>query len=126
MLTGNLIQRGWLLGAIAISRTVPKFLRGRVKLYPVLAPDARWHHFEKPRFCRAYFGYQLARLDVEQVWRTLHEIADGAEPILLCWEKAPFTDDNWCHRRLVAAWFRARLGEVVDELEPPPRQRDLF
>ena len=106
-------------GVIAISRSVPKYLAGRVKRFEALAPDRRWHHLAKPAFCRAYFGHLLVRLDAQEVWNTLHEIAGGAEPIICCYERPPFDDlRNWCHRTMVAAWFRDKLGEIVEEIEP--------
>lgn len=105
-------------GVIAVSRSVPKFLNGRVKRFEALAPDRRWHHLAKPAFCRAYFGHLLAHLDAQEVWNALHEIADGHEPILCCWERLE-RPGEWCHRTMISAWFRDRLGEVVDEIEPP-------
>jgi Protein of unknown function, DUF488 len=116
-------------GVIAVSRSVPKFLAGKVRRFEALAPDRRWHHLAKPAFCRAYFGYLLARLDAREVWNSLHEIADGHEPVLSCYERLQ-KEEEWCHRSMIAAWFKRELGEAVDELEPtppaPPRQRDLF
>jgi hypothetical protein len=58
----------------------------------------------------------LAPLDPQQVWNELHQIASGAEPVLQCFERPPFDPKNWCHRRLVAAWFKERLGHDVPEL----------
>jgi hypothetical protein len=119
MKTGNLIQHGRLPGAIAISRSVPKFLVG-MKRFERLATPAYMHKFEKARFCRHYVGRVLADQDPASVWRWLHDLAgEGVEPILCCWERAPFTASNWCHRTMVAAWFRDKLGEIVDEIEPP-------
>jgi hypothetical protein len=55
-------------------------------------------------------------LDPQHTWNQLHELAAGAEPVLLCWELPPFTASNWCHRRMAAAWFEDQLGIEVDEL----------
>jgi hypothetical protein len=65
-------------------------------------------------------------LDPQQTWDQLHELAAGAEPVLLCWEQPPFTESNFCHRRMAATWFRRELGEVVDELQQPSKSPDLF
>jgi hypothetical protein len=46
----------------------------------------------------------------------VHRLAGGAEPVLLCWERPPFTADNWCHRRMVAAWFG--VGVALEEHVP--------
>jgi hypothetical protein len=61
------------------------------------------------------YAQQLAALDPERVWRELHALSMPAEPILCCWEVPPFTAQNWCHRRLVAAWFEEQLGVTVPE-----------
>ena len=117
-------------GVIAISLKLPKYLDGKIKRFPALAPLPFMLHFEKPRYCRHYFGRVLSQLDPQTTWDALHEIAGGAEPIICCYERPPFDAKNWCHRRMVASWFRDKLGEVVDEIEPPqpapPRQGDLF
>lgn len=36
---------------------------------------------------------------------------------LLCFEKAPLTTANWCHRRLTAEWFQTRYGITVPEMD---------
>lgn len=60
----------------------------------------------------------LAALDPQEQWDILHEKAGGAEPILLCWERPPFTATNWCHRRMAADWFERELGVTVEEWNP--------
>ena len=60
----------------------------------------------------------LTRLDPHQVVADLHRLADPYEPVLLCWERPPFTARVWCHRRLVAAWLERALGLVVPEVTP--------
>lgn len=57
----------------------------------------------------------LAELDPQRVFDKLGQLADNTEPILLCWERPPFTTDNWCHRRIVAEWFGETLGVDVPE-----------
>ncbi len=52
-------------------------------------------------------------------------LADPHEPVLLCWERPPFSETTWCHRRLVAAWLERELGLIVPEVEPHPRPADL-
>jgi len=117
MKTGCIFQaRG--KGVIAISLKVPKHLDGRIKRFERLAPLSSMLWMDKATYCRHFFGRILNDLDPLETWKRLHDLADGAEPILVCYEKPPFTPTNWCHRRILAAWFRDRLGEVVDELEP--------
>lgn len=74
----------------------------------------------------------LDALDPQKVWDDLHRLAGDQEPILLCWERPPFTPTNWCHRRLVADWLQDRLGVEVPEYwtatsqSPAPTQAELF
>ncbi|MFO1419426.1 MAG: hypothetical protein U1F59_00400 [Candidatus Competibacteraceae bacterium] len=70
------------------------------------------------------YGAILSRLDPRQVVDDLHRLADPRAPVLLCWERPPFSETVWCHRRLVAAWLERELGLVVLEIEPYPRQAD--
>jgi hypothetical protein len=106
-------------GVIAISLKLPKHLDGRLKRFERLAPLPFTLRMEKARYCRHFFGRVLHDLDPLETWNRLHDLADGAEPVLCCYERPPFDDlRNWCHRRMVAAWFSERLGEVVDEIEP--------
>lgn len=127
MLTGSFfLTRG--PGRIAISRSVPRFLRGKIPEYPHLAPP-QWMHgrFEgdPDKWARCYSKVVLAKLDARQVCEDLHTLADGAEPILLCWEHEP----AGCHRRIVAEFLAEAIGEPIPETEPVkprPAQLDLF
>ncbi len=48
-------------------------------------------------------------------------LADPHEPMLLCWERLPFSETVWCHRRLVAAWLERELGLIGSEVERSPK-----
>lgn len=99
-------------GRVSIARRQPpKF--ARCPEYPALAPPREWAQFDRPEVERRYAAL-LAALDPAEVWRGLHKLAGHDEPHILCWEHAP---SRWplCHRRLVAAWFAAELGEHVPE-----------
>ena len=105
-------------GRISISRgnrwVAPGYL-----LFPGLMPLPFMLHsgIEPAEFTRLYAGI-LAKLDPIATWDALHQMANGAEPVLMCWEKPPLSyPSNWCHRRQVAEWFQERLGETVDELD---------
>ena len=54
-----------------------------------------------------YYKQTLDCLDPEKVYQEL-----GDDTILLCWEKPGW----FCHRRIVAEWFRKALGVEVPEL----------
>lgn len=114
-------------GAIAISLYPPRWHKS--PHYPKLAPSAQllkiykdpnaaifYHPIEK-WYTVEYFQ-QLVELDPQTIWKELHELADGAEPILLCYEKP----GQFCHRQLVAKWFAAELGEAVEEVQGTAHQ----
>lgn len=62
---------------------------------------------DKKQYIRNYQKYVLDHLDAEQVYR---ELGDNA--ILCCYERK----GEFCHRRLVAAWFQKELKIDVPEL----------
>ncbi|MBV8882491.1 MAG: DUF488 family protein [Chroococcidiopsidaceae cyanobacterium CP_BM_RX_35] len=116
---------------IAISKYPPAGWQGKV--YPPLAPSTNLlNNFKNKRYTiedyiRLY-QQQLDKLDPQQVWAELHELAAGAEPVLLCYEKPkvrlatfgyePLCNDSdlwFCHRRLVAIWLESTLGIAVPE-----------
>jgi hypothetical protein len=70
----------------------------------------------EPEYRRRY-AEQLALLDPAAVWNELHALAGGDEPVLLCWERKADLEANrvFCHRRIVAAWLEAPLGQIVAE-----------
>ena len=107
-------------GAIAISLYLP---RGKKYVhYPQLAPTpellktykspSAWGLIDVERYYISNYFDQLMVLDAQTVWDELHQLASGAEQILLCYEKP----GEFCHRRLVAKWFEVELGKVVDEV----------
>ncbi len=65
---------------------------------------------------RCLFESILGQLDAQTEWERLHELADGHEPVLLCFERPPLSPNNWCHRRMVAGWFGNELGHEVPEI----------
>lgn len=101
-------------GRVSIARYPPRGTPPGFKVYRALAPGAWFNTTNRIEYERLY-AQQLALLDPAKVWADLHVLAGGHEPTLLCWEKPPFTETNWCHRRLVAAWFERNLGHLVDE-----------
>jgi len=106
-------------GRISIARFAPRFTTGHAT-FKALAPGPWFNKVPKEKYIELYTDEILAPLDPQKTWDALHELAKGHEPVLLCYEKPPFTDENWCHRRLVAAWFTRTLGHEVLEMEAPP------
>ncbi len=106
-------------GRICIARYAPRGTPAGFKMFQKLAPGPWFNKVPEDEYRRRYFGEILEPLDPRQVLAELEELAGGAEPVLLCWEKPPLTTKNWCHRSMVAEWFAARLGIEVPELVVP-------
>lgn len=104
-------------GRISIARYAPRGTPAGFRIHGPLAPAADMLKMSRTLYLPRYAAI-LAALDPQEQWNILHEKAGCSEPVLLCWEKPPFTEKNWCHRRLVAAWFERELGVKVSELYP--------
>lgn len=102
-------------GRVSIARFPPRGTPAGFRIYKPLAPGPWFNSVELPEYRKLYFA-QLATLSAEKVLQDLHVMANGAEPVLLCYEKPPFTKTNWCHRRMAAEWFQQQLGIQVDEM----------
>ena len=110
---------------IAISRSVPDGLEPGFKRYLTLAPGPWFKSFgdDKAGYIEAYQREILDPLDPHQEWETLHQLAGGEEPILLCWEPLR-KPHEFCHRRLVAAWFERELGVEIPEFTPEEAKKE--
>jgi hypothetical protein len=102
-------------GRIGISLGTPRFgVPAGYRLYRPLNPGRDFLHAPLAEYQPRYMAL-LAGLDPRKTWDELHQLAAGAEPILLCFERPPLHANNFCHRRMVADWFKAELGEEVPE-----------
>lgn len=102
-------------GRISIAR----YARGTAagfRIYSKLAPGPWFKTATKEEYTRLFFA-QLHALDPKRVVEEIEALAAGHEPILMCHEVPPFTESNWCHRRMVAEWLGDKLGLDVPELE---------
>lgn len=104
LFTSNYRSAGRHALAVAISRGVPVWFRGRH--YDPLKPPRSMLRLSGAAFARVYTDQVLSKLDPHRV---VEELGDGA--VLLCWE-AP---GRSCHRRLVAAWLTRSTGHPVPE-----------
>ena len=104
--TSNVARSAKHPDAVAISRGVPRFYKGR--RYPALAPPTWLLKAKDPELFDREYRKQLDSLDAKQVAEDL-----GPDAILLCWESFNVR----CHRRLVAEWLEEKLGIVVAELD---------
>ena len=115
-------------GRISIARFLPRDVPEGYCVFKQLAPR-RWFNSASQGEFEETFNHYLLTLDPLKIWNRLHELASAtaldqpascamspAEPVLLCWERPPLDHSNWCHRSLVARWFRDTLGKDVSEL----------
>ena len=106
-------------GRIGISRGNPRFgVPAGYRTYKALAPtwDILKTCTEKADYERRFNREVLGILDANQVVNDLRRLAGDHPPVLLCFEKLPFTETNWCHRTMVAKWITHETGIVVDEM----------
>ena len=113
-------------GRISIARFAPRGTPRGYREFRSLAPGEWFKTASQAHYRDLYFGEVLARLDPQRTYDQLHELAAGAEPVLVCWEKPPLTARNWCHRRMVALWFLNELGVEVPEYVPAESQLPLL
>lgn len=112
-------------GRVSIARFAPRGTPAGFRIYKPLAPGAWFNSVDYPKYRELYFG-QLATLSAEKVLQDLRVLANGAEPVLLCYEKPPFDEaKNFCHRRMAAEWFERELGLKVPEYEAPGTEKPL-
>ncbi len=105
-------------GRISIARYAPRATPAGFRVFAHLAPRRDMLRMRGEDYLVCYETI-LASLDPQRTWDKLHELAGGAEPVLLCWERPPLVKpDNWCHRRYVAEWFAETLGVTVEEHTP--------
>ena len=112
-------------GRIGISVGNPRGIPAGYRMYKALAPRRDMLHLSQDEYRDIFFGDILGRLNPTQVAHDLEKLAAGDEPVLLCFEKPPFTVSNFCHRRMVAEWFKDTLGLNVPEYKQP-RAGNLF
>lgn len=103
-------------GRISIARFPPRGTKAGFRAFRALAPGPWFKSVDEAEYRRRY-ARQLDALDPRRTFDDLVALADGAEPVLLCWERKAdlAAGRTFCHRRIVAEWFRERLGAAVDE-----------
>jgi len=103
--TSNFAKSAKHRDAVAISRGVPRFYKGR--RYLALAPPGWLLKAKEPELFDREYRKLLDSLDAKQVAEEL-----GSNAILLCWESFNVR----CHRRMVAEWLEQALGLEIPEL----------
>jgi len=82
-----------------------------VALYPKLAPPPHIIFLDEKRYRQVYEDI-LNGLDPHKCYAELETISEGNDIVLLCYEK----EGQFCHRHIVAEWFRRTLKIEVIEL----------
>lgn len=105
-------------GRISVARFAPRGHPAGYKVYKLLAPGP-WFKSVDFKTYETLYHKQLKLLDPQNTWDELHKLADGAEPVLLCYER--WSDvkagRTYCHRHMAAEWFFDTLGFLVPEQE---------
>jgi hypothetical protein len=102
------------IGITAYPPKNPTFSRD-VPMVKALAPRRDMLKLPYDTYRQIFFGEILGTLDAAEIKTRLEQLVAPHEPVLLCYERPPFTPDNWCHRRMVAEWFQDQLGIDVPE-----------
>jgi len=100
-------------GRISIARSAPPAISGYA-LFRALAPGPWFKSVSIDEYVRRFESDVLAKLDPKKTHDELHRLADGEEPVLLCWEVPGRA--RFCHRALVAQWFEKHFGWHVPEV----------
>ena len=90
---------------ISIALKPPYWYKGLEykKLTPSFDILKRWKDsHNEAEYIRWFEREVLTVLDVSQVFWELSSMTGGKVPVLLCYERT----DDFCHRHLVADWFR--------------------
>lgn len=92
---------------ISISLYTPKWFKG--KRYPKLAPTEKllrkWKKDNDEYSYEVIYIFDvLSWLNVEEVEKELYKLSGSRDVVLLCYESS----DKFCHRHLVAKWFRSK------------------
>jgi hypothetical protein len=110
--TGYFGRHKAMTGVVGIAVGPPRWFTGPT--YLPLAPTRPMLRMREEEY-RVKFDEILAGLHPQKVVDDLYEITQGAEPIMLCWEKP----SDYCHRQTVAAWLeRARVATVREHPGP--------
>lgn len=112
-------------GRICIARYAPRGTPAGFKIYRALAPGSWFNSVTKEEYIERFNAEILAPLNPQRVHDQLVTLAGDAEPVLLCYEVPPFTEKNYCHRRMVAEWFEKHLGIEVPELVIAPKSEPV-
>ena len=87
------------MNLVGISRSIPGYLKGRIKAYKPLCPpwqlisSYKDNKIDRLQYEEEYRNTVLNKLDPHQVYQDL-----GHDAVLLCWEQP----DKFCHKHIAA------------------------
>ena len=107
-------------GRISIARYPPRGTPAGFRIYKPLAPGHWFNKVTEVEY-RKLYSAQLASLEPLIVVEELQEMAEGVEPVLLCYERMADVNAGrtFCHRHMVAEWLKDRLDLDVQEIGAP-------
>ena len=97
---------------VAVSYTQPEFFKG-IRIYKPLCPswnlvnDYKTGIIDSKLYTEFYYMKILNKLDCQETFDALGDFST-----LLCYEKS----GDFCHRRIIADWFKKILKIEVNEL----------
>ncbi len=97
---------------VGISVQTPKWFMGET--LKQLAPTYSMLKMPKGKY-ETMFKEILAKVDPASIVNELHTIGDGGDVALLCYEGL-HSEEEWCHRTMVADWLR-EIGVEVTEFK---------
>ena len=117
------IEKSPELCPISIALRTPRWATGVQRLRDLAPTQSMIAGMEIGEY-RPLYEAILAQLDPDDVLERLQEMAEGRQPVLLCFEKPPFTAGHFCHRRMAADWLESHMGQAVPEWQPAQHEPD--
>lgn len=98
----SLIAPSWFIGH-TYKRLAPKYF---------ILNDYKKGKINEEEYIRLYYEHVLSKLDAHKVYDELINLVGSEDIVLLCYEKS----DKFCHRHIVAKWFKDELDIDILEL----------
>jgi len=108
---------------ISISLQVPQWFLGiQIK---DLAPDWSMMKMSKEDYEVAY-RKKLDGINLKHAFRHIKSVAKGKDVALLCYESLK-KEDEWCHRTMLAKWFKDKHNFIIEEfVEDGEAEKDFI
>lgn len=106
---------------VGITRGAPKFrlaYRLAGNIMDIAPPGYLFNENDRARFTPRYFKH-MDRVGVQNIYSVLRHYELLGKPVVLCCYEDVRNPRDWCHRLVFAEWWKARTGEVIEELPDP-------